>query len=182
MHQIETGQMSPHQKDCAFLWLWCRDGKSYAKYLPEGAPKTMPMVFALLRWDGMFGTVGGKVDPGESLRLALAREVCEEANFWLSNSDEPVQLGTFVDDGWHIHSFALEVTYAELVEARAKASAVQHASPECAGFCLVPTGEYTPRVDGPRGVEAFSANRFCSTAKLEFEALLKLIAAETAQG
>lgn len=182
MHQIETGLLSPSQKDCVFLWLYCRDGKAYAKYLPEGAPKTMPMVFALLRWDGMFGTVGGKVDAGETLRQALEREACEEANFWLSGSDEPVQLGTFVDDdGWHIHSFALEVTYAELVEARAKASAVQHASAECAGFCIVPAGDYKPRVDGPRGVDAFNQNRFCSTAKLEFELLLKLIAGDNSQ-
>ena len=73
-------------------------------------------------------------------------------------------------------------TYAELVEARAKASTVQHASAECAGFCIVPAGDYKPRVDGPRGVGAFNQNRFCSTAKLEFELLLKLIAGDNSQG
>lgn len=178
MHQIETGTMSPIQQDCVFLWLWTRNGKPYNKYLPDGAPETMPMVFAILRWDGMFGTIGGKVDEGETLRQALARESMEEANFWLSQSESPVALGTFFDRDWHIHSFALEVDFDELVSARAKASEIQNASPEVAGFCVVPAGDYTPRSDGPRGVEAFNANRFCSTAKLEFELLRKLIASQ----
>ncbi len=178
MHQIETGLRSPDNKDCVFLWLYCRDGKPYAKYLPEGAPRTMPMVLTMLRWDGMFGTIGGKVDAGESLRQALSREVCEEADFWLSNSCEPVALGTFVDGPWHIHSFALEVSHAELVEARLKATANQKDSAECAGFCIVPTQDYVPGAEvGPRGLTAFSRNAFCSTARLEFEALLKLLGA-----
>jgi len=176
IRQIETGKMSPEGRDCAFLWLYCRDGRPYEKYLPAGAPRVMPMVLTLLRWDGMFGTMGGKVDPGESVRSALARESCEEANYWLSNVDEPEQLGTYVDSDWHIHSFAMEVSYTELVEIRAKASAINNASPECAGWCIVPVGRYVPNDDNnPRGVDAFSANNFASTAKLEFEALLAKI-------
>ena len=54
MHQITTGAMSPDGlHDCVFLWLWCRDGRPYAKYLPEGAPENMPMVLTLLQiWIG----------------------------------------------------------------------------------------------------------------------------------
>lgn len=179
IRQIETGAMSPDGLDCAFLWLYCLDGKPYTKYLVDKNPQArMPMVFALLRWDGTFGTIGGKVDPGESLRTALEREACEEANFWLSGSDEPEPLGTFMDSTWpneiwHVHSFCLEVSYAELVELRAKASAVSHASPEVAGFALAPLGDYRPAGTGaPRGRDAFRQNSFCSTAKLELDALL----------
>lgn len=176
MHQIDTGLRSPHQKDGVFLWLYCLDGKPYAKYLPQGAPATMPMVLAMLRWDGMFGTIGGKVDAGESLLQALAREVKEEAAFCLVSCDEPEALGTFVDGAWHIHSFALEVSHAELVEARSKATIHQKDSAECAGFCIVPTGAYVPGEEvGPRGLEAFRRNAFCSTARLEFDELVKRI-------
>lgn len=175
IRQIETGRMSPLNLDCAFLWLYCLDGQPYQKYLEPGAPATMPMVLVLLRWDGMFGTMGGKMDPGESLREALTREASEEANFWLANAAEPEALGTFQDCDWHVHSFAMEVSHAELVEARAKASVVSHATPECAGWCIIPTGAYQPGEDGARGVEAFRGNRFVSTAKLEFDALLALI-------
>lgn len=175
--QIETGHMSPKQLDCAFLWLYCMDGRPYKKYLGDGVPSNMPMILALLRWDGSFGTMGGKVDPGESLREALTREACEEANFWLARDEALEVLGTFRDGDWHVHSFALEVSYAELVEVRAKASSVGHTSPECAGWVIAPTGEYRPGDDGARGVEAFRNNNFASTAKLEFDALLSKIRA-----
>lgn len=177
LYQVETGLLAPDNKNCTFLWLYCMDGKPYAKYLPEGAPAHMPMVMTMLRWDGMFGTIGGKVDAGESLRQALAREVAEEGDFWLSEGAEVTPLGTFVDGGWHIHSFALEVSHDELVQARTRATMHQANSSECAGFCIVPTADYLPDVDvGVRGLSAFSRNAFCSTAKLEFDALLRLIA------
>jgi ADP-ribose pyrophosphatase YjhB (NUDIX family) len=170
--------MSPKQMDAAFLWLYCLDGRPYEKYLADGAPRRMPMVLAMLRWDGRFGTMGGKANPGEPLQHALARESCEEADFWLSGSDEPVQLGTATDGDWHIHSFGLQVSYAELLDARTKATRVANRSPECAGWCVVPAGSYLPADNGPRGVEAFRANHFASTAGLEFDTLLAHIAAE----
>jgi ADP-ribose pyrophosphatase YjhB (NUDIX family) len=176
--RVETGLMSPKQMDAAFLWLYCLDGRPYEKYLAAGAQRRMAMVLAMLRWDGRFGTAGGKVEPGESLRSALARESCEEADFWLSASDEPVQLGTAIDSDWHIHSFGLQVSYAELLEARTKATRVANQSPECAGWCVVPAGSYLPGDNGPRGVEAFRANHFASTAGIEFDALLAHIANE----
>ncbi|WP_157657769.1 NUDIX domain-containing protein [Burkholderia ubonensis] len=173
--------MSPKKMDCAFLWLYCMYGQPYSKYLAEGAADTMPMVMALLRWDGRFGTMGGKVDPGESLREALSRESCEEANYWLASDAEPEMLGTFQDGDWHVHSFALEVTYPELVAARAQASAMSNASPECAGWVIAPMGTYRAEDDGPRGVEAFRVNHFASTAGLEFDVLLANVRARQAK-
>ena len=167
--------MSPTNNDCVFLWLYCLDGMPYAKYLPEGASATMPMVLVEMRWDGALGTMGGKADPGETLRRALARETGEEADFWLASSYVLENLGTFRDGDWHVHSFALEVTYAEMVEARTKAIRVSERSPECAGWAIVPTRDYTPDDDVARGVTAVLMNNFRSTARLEFEALLKLI-------
>ncbi|HDR9106021.1 NUDIX hydrolase [Paraburkholderia sp. A2RO-4L] len=175
IEQIKTGTLSTDGHDCAFLWLYTMTGKPYAKHLPAGAPSHMPMVLSLLRWDGMFGTMGGKVDAGESLREALSREVGEEADFWLPKDQELEELGTFLYGPWHIHSFALEVTFEELLEARQKAIALN--TPECAGWVLAPAGEYqpSPRVEEPRGVIAFRANHFAATAKHEFDALLSLI-------
>lgn len=175
LYHVETGSMSPTQQDCAFLWLYCMDGQPYAKYLPEGEPAVMPMVLALMRWDGTIGTMGGKLEVGEDIRRALAREACEEADFWLSSSCEPEVLGTFADGDWRVHSYALEVSYEELLEVRAKASRARPASAECAGWFIVPAGDYKPGYAGPQGVTAFLENNFQSTAKLEFQALLALL-------
>ncbi len=179
MHQITTGAMSPDGlHDCAFLWLWCRDGRPYAKYLPEGASEHMPMVLTLLRWDGTFGTMGGKVDKGESLMQALFREAGEEIGFWLPDGKNPEPLGTFQDGPWHIHSFSLEMSYYELLGVRTDASALKNASPEVAGVVLAPTGQYRPGKEGvPRGRTAFEGNQFCSTAKLEWDLLMTKLTA-----
>lgn len=181
IRQIETGLMSPQHKDCAFLWLYCLDGRAYQKYLSAGATATMPMVLAMLRWDGMFGTMGGKVDPGETLQQALRREACEEADFWVPAHAKMTQLGTFLTQEWHVHSFALEVTHHELLRAREKASLADIATPECAGWCIAPLGDYAPWWAGARGVDAFRQNHFVTTAGLEFDALRQLVAARKAE-
>lgn len=181
IRQLKTGQLSPKQLDCAFLWLYTLEGQPYGKYLPAGAPATMPMALTQLRWDGRIGTMGGKVASGESLREALTRECTEEANFWLSSDAELQALGTFQDGDWHIHSFALEVPYLELMDIRARASALSSASPECAGWMVAPLGDYKPGDNGPRGVTAFRQNHFASTAGLEFDTLLASIQQRHAQ-
>lgn len=173
--RLKTGQMSPKQMDCVFLWLYTMEGQPYGKYLPDGAPATMPMALTQLRWDGRIGTMGGKVGAGESLREALTRECSEEANFWLSSDAELQALGTFQDGDWHIHSFALEVPYLELAAVRARASALSTTSPECAGWMIAPLEDYQPGDNGPRGVTAFRQNHFASTAGLEFDTLLASI-------
>lgn len=176
MKQIETGLRSPDQRhDCVFLWLYTKGGQPYSKYLPKGENETMPMVLVLLRWDGTFGTMGGKVDEGESLQQALARESFEEAHYRIPADAEPECLGTFVDGPWHIHSFCLELPFQDLLQVRAVGSQMENVSPEVSGFVVAPAGHYLAGA-APRGVAAFKENQFCSTAKLEFELLLKKIA------
>lgn len=180
MHQIETGTRSPDElHDCSFLWLFCRDGQPYPKYLPAGAPETMPMVFALLRWDGTFGTMGGKVDAEESLLQGLSREAFEEVGFEVPACAKLEPLATIKDGAWHIHSFCWELPYKVLQALRASASARVGAA-EVAGCVLAPAGAYLSAGGNiPRGIGAFLNNQFCSTAKMELELLLAKLRSES---
>lgn len=176
MQQINTGLLSPVHQDGAFLWLYSLDGRPYEKRLAEGSQGPYPMVLASLRWDGSFGTMGGKVDPGESLRDAVRREAHEELSFDVRDDDILEPLATYRDGGWHMHSFSLCVPYSRLAEAREKASAAQR-SAEVAGVVLVPAFAYPAKLDGTlRGIDAFRQMKFFCTSKLELEALLVRIA------
>lgn len=175
MQQLETGLLSPLHQDGAFLWLYSLDGRPYQKRLAAESRGPYPMVLAALRWDGSFGTMGGKVDPGESLLEGVRREAYEELGFELRDDDVPVPLTTYLDGDWHMHSFSLCVPYARLAEVRATAS---HAgrSPEVAGAVIAPAFAYPDKLDGtPRGIEAFRQMKFFSTSKFELDALLARI-------
>lgn len=179
MQQIETGLRHPQNRDCVFLWLYATDGRPYAKYLEAPKPDlVVPMVFALLRWDGMFGTVGGKVDPGETLLQALARETREEIGYDIPIDAELTPMSTFERNDWHIHAFRMKLPYEKLLEVRNRAHLAEHANTECAGYNLVHAADYRPDASNPRGIRAFMENRFLATAKLELELLLEHIWAE----
>jgi uncharacterized protein YyaL (SSP411 family) len=103
----------------------------------------------------------------------------EEGNFWLPENAVLTPLGTFTTQAWHVHSFALEVTYEELLRARENASSSEDSTPECAGWCIVPLADYQPWWAGQRGVSAFRQNNFVTTAGLEFDALCQLVQQRT---
>ena len=174
MQQIETGLRQPQNRDAVFLWLYATDGQPYAKYLASPNPElVVPMIFIQLRWDGVFGTVGGKVDPGESLLEALKRETQEEIGYAIPTGAEVEPFSTFEREGWHIHAYRLQLTYDELLEVRNRAHLAEHAGSEVSGYNLVHAIDYRPDSDKPRGIRAFLQNRFSATAKLELELLLK---------
>ncbi|GBG14462.1 DNA mismatch repair protein MutT [Novimethylophilus kurashikiensis] len=172
IQKIEAGALHPQGKDAVFLWLYCLDGQPYTKRLPnQVAGGQYPMVLSLLRWDGSFGTMGGKVDPGESLYEALCREAVEEASFEIGHDDDVRPLATYLDDEWHMHSYCLELPYSRLEAARESASMVGR-SPEVAGAVIVPAFNYPARMNGaPRGRDAFLTMNFFSTSKVELNEL-----------
>lgn len=181
MKQIETGLRHPDAHDCVFLWLYATDGRPYAKYLEAPQPDlVVPMVFAQLRWDGMFGTVGGKVDPGETLMEALVRETHEEIGYAIPDNAPLVPMSTFERNGWHIHAYRLKLPYAELLKVRNSAHLAEHSESECAGYNLVHAADYRPDADKPRGIRAFLQNCFLASAKRELELLLGHIEHEMA--
>lgn len=85
---------------CAFLWLVAiHNNESY--------------VLLQHRADGLFGTPGGKVDPGEDTITALIREIKEEAGITglVFDATDVLELGKFESRGYLVHSFVKEISY-----------------------------------------------------------------------
>lgn len=169
--RIETGKRSTKgNKDCVFLVAYAKDCKPYIKYKEvEDQQQTMPMVFMQLRWSGDFGMPGGKVDAGESLLQALIRETKEEIGYDIKDSPKP--MATFVgsESGYHIHSYSLEVPFDKLVKMRNESVNAEHSLAECSGYNLIHLTHY----ENGQGLDTFRDNKFCATALLELEILLK---------
>lgn len=94
----------------------------------------------MVRWDGSFGFVGGKVDPGETLIEAAKRESMEEINH--RPKDEDLKLvcsHSMVHGGFeqNTHLYACEVTPEKLYEIRRQSGESVHGQVESAGFVAV---------------------------------------------
>lgn len=102
----------------------------------------------MVRWDGSFGFVGGKVDPGETLIEAAKRESWEEINH--RPKDEELKLvcshsmvhGKFEQN---THLYACEVSPEELYEIRRQSGESVHGQVESAGFVVAHMVKNAPK-------------------------------------
>lgn len=85
---------------CAFLWL-------------VAIHENEPYLLLQHRADGLFGTPGGKLDPGEDVITALIREIDEEAGIrnLIFDKSDMLELGQFESRGYIVHSFVKEISY-----------------------------------------------------------------------
>ena len=94
----------------------------------------------MVRWDGSFGFVGGKVDPGETLIEAAKRESWEEINHKPEDGDLKLVCSHSMVHGnfkQNTHLYACEVTPEELYEIRRQSGEGVHGQVESAGFVVV---------------------------------------------
>lgn len=121
----------------------------------------------MVRWDGSFGFVGGKVDDGESLIEAAKRESMEEINHIPKDSDLKLVCSHSMVDGnfkQNTHVFACLVTPEEMYEIRRKSTTSFHAQVESAGFVVVHMVKNAPT--------NLKANTWAGTALAELNILL----------
>ncbi|MGL5710421.1 MAG: NUDIX domain-containing protein [Cetobacterium sp.] len=127
------------KQECVFLWLYCKNAKLYENYNDESIKdEENNLIFLQMRWDGEFGTVGGKVDEGESIKEALVREVKEEINYDLTEAEinKVEELAIYELEKYTIYSFMLEKTFEELISIRNNAVKAEHSISECNGYNL----------------------------------------------
>lgn len=172
----ENTRSVKHKRDCVFLWLYAKECNPYRNYtdIPYDFEPVMPMVLAQVRWDGLFGTTGGHVEVDETLRDALNREVLEEINYDISTK-EIKHLSTMMNpkNGYHLHSYKLEVSYDELKQIRSNAQKSEHFEPEMAGIVLLPIAKYRKHSGEEVGYINIMSQNFVSTSKLELEKLVQ---------
>lgn len=178
--RIKTGESRGN--DCVFLWLYCKNYKTYKDYSKE---KTAPAILCQFRHDGSFGAIGGKVDKNEELKEALFREVKEESGISFSADDKNSikQISSHYFKGnskdWTIHAFGLEVNPERLEYHRMQST--QHITMknngEVNGYNIIPLSRYdVNKINNTcNGLETFLKNQFNSSAKLEIEILLEEI-------
>lgn len=159
--------------DCVFVWIYARNCTPYAGYPYNDIPN-VSLVLTEMRWDGLFGAVGGAVEPDdESLEIAIQREAMEEIAYELPiDRLEPLVTYRNKISGSHIHSYSLEVTYEELLDIRQNAYSGEHFNAENAGINLLHVCRYLKAGKIECGWNTILEQNFVSTSKME---LMKLV-------
>lgn len=170
--EVDFGTRS-NNMDCVFVWIFAKNCTPYAGYPYNDIPN-VSLVLTELRYDGMFGAVGGAVEHDDlNLQVAIHREAMEEIGYDLP-IDRLQELATYKNKitGVHIHSYSLEVTYEELLEIRDNATSGAHFSAENAGVNLLHICRYLKGGKIECGWNTILEQNFVSTSKME---LMKLV-------
>jgi 8-oxo-dGTP pyrophosphatase MutT (NUDIX family) len=94
----------------------------------------------IMRWDGSFGFVGGKVDGGENLIDAAIRETLEEVGTTINESQLTLLCSHEMIDGnfkQNTHMFVCTVTPDEIYEIQKNSQTSDHGKIESSGFNVV---------------------------------------------
>lgn len=136
--RVEDGLMADNNS--AFVVFYTDPVKIYngADGLPESLwDLEVPLMGAMLRWDGSLGFVGGEVDGLETLLDAAIRECYEEVGF----EPDRDRLKLVCSHGMvsqerkqNTHLFACKVSKVELYEIRVRSCNSRHSQTESAGF------------------------------------------------
>lgn len=158
--------------DCVFVWIFARNCTPYRNYPYNDIPN-VSLVLAELRYDGLFGGVGGGVEEEDtSLEMAVLREAQEEINYSLDVNKLKPLMTIRSPNGTHNHSFTYEVSYDELQEIRNNAYTGAHFSAENAGVNLLHICRYA-KGHVECGYNLLMKQQFVGTSKIELQKLVR---------
>lgn len=122
----------------------------------------------VIRWNGVSGFVGGKVDGDETLIEAAKRECDEEVGYAADASRLQLLCSHRMIDGTfdqNTHLFGYKVSVEEMYAIRAASANSRHSRVEGAGFVAVHMGPDAPA--------KLAANTWAGTALMELQLMLE---------
>lgn len=163
-------------RECAFIWLYSSEDLTCHK-----SDELVPFIMTFTRWDGKLGTIGGKLEAGETPVQGAMREAKEELSESFGSHPLEIEsnlqrLCTFLDErsGVLIHSFAMCLPYERLIDLSNRFFTEKLTQKrELCGISFVPcTNYYNPRNNEVVGIDSYLKNEFSATAKLELRSLI----------
>lgn len=137
--QVPTEEAT--EKNGAFVAIFCRNVQPYLNYdrpIDCAKDKAFAYIMMQLRWDGIFGFAGGKVDPGETLRQACVREAKEEINAVIKEADlVPICSHRREGGNFTAHLYAVEVDADGLRQAVLDSLNAEDADAEACGVITI---------------------------------------------
>lgn len=106
--------------------------------------KKVALVGVMIRYNSVFGFVGGKVDPGEALIDAAHRECVEEVNYNVDKSSLSLFCSHKVNSTnktQNIHLYKCKISPNELYKIRKLSCDAEYGEVECAAFSVIHLNE-----------------------------------------
>ena len=142
--QIETGTLGA--KNSAFVAFYTKGYHHYQtseecrNWGSDAWNSKIALMGVVMRWDGSFGFVGGKVDQGETLLDAVIRETMEEVGTAITEEQLTLMCTHEMEDGnshQNTHLYLCELTPEELYKVRTNADTSEHGRVEASAFNVV---------------------------------------------
>lgn len=145
--------------------------KDYDEISNKAKKTIVPQVLMVQRWDGFKGFVGGKVEEGESIKVAVSRECIEEINFRMTKEElkKAKLIASHSTGNLVTHLIVLHISPERMREAVIGSHDAKHNGSEIVSVIPVPFINYKhmPSFDN------FMKNNFSSTVKEEIVELVK---------
>lgn len=165
------GEAPKGLKDCVFCIIFADNIEPYKHYKEvskEVQDSVLPFALMQMRWDGKIGFPGGKVDEGESLIVAVQRELKEELGLNLPRLlFQPVS--TFYNHEIATHLFEVHLEAHELLHTVSCVGPDAQIGSEVLGVILAPLYNSTHNE-----FTNFLQNNFSASAKLELQNFVKI--------
>jgi len=174
-NRIDFGVIDTNKTNAVFLVIYVEKIAIWKYFKDQNTDITSPAIIMIDRWDGRMGFPGGTLEPNETLKDALAREIKEEIG--ISVKTEKLQSVVSFSQKVNSHLFALKVNeieffhiYYHILNNFSRSTLLHayeegddsHFLAEITGIKIVPILKHNNK-----GINRFFLNNFAGSAKMD---------------